>query len=119
MIAKYEIADLFVLASLVAKDGDRDGLPNVLMEAQSQGLSCLSTRVSAVPELIENDVTGVLVEPGQIDALKIALEHLITDPDMRERLGKAGETRVRETFSHEQNLELLAHKFGLSSEPIT
>lgn len=119
VIAKYEIADLFVLASLVAKDGDRDGLPNVLMEAQSQGLSCLSTRVSAVPELIENDVTGVLVEPGQIDALKIALEHLITDPDMRERLGKAGETRVRETFSHEQNLELLAHKFGLSSEPIT
>jgi len=119
VIAKYEIADLFVLASLVAKDGDRDGLPNVLMEAQSQGLACLSTRVSAVPELIENDVTGVLVEPGQIDALKIALEHLITDPDMRERLGKAGEIRVHESFSHEQNLELLAHKFGLSSEPIT
>ena len=119
VIAKYEIADLFVLASLVAKDGDRDGLPNVLMEAQSQGLSCLSTRVSAVPELIENDVTGVLVEPGQIDALKIALEHLITDPDARERLGKAGEIRVHESFSHEQNLELLAHKFGLSSEPIT
>ena len=119
VIAKYEIADLFVLASLVAKDGDRDGLPNVLMEAQSQGLACLSTRVSAVPELIENDVTGVLVEPGQIDELKIALEHLITDPDMRERLGKAGEIRVHESFSHEQNLQLLAHKFGLSSEPIT
>ena len=119
VIAKYEIADLFVLASLVAKDGDRDGLPNVLMEAQSQGLACLSTGVSAVPELIENDVTGVLVEPGQIDALKIALEHLITDPDMRERLGKAGEIRVHESFSHEQNLQLLAHKFGLSSEPIT
>ena len=118
VIAKYEIADLFVLASLVAKDGDRDGLPNVLMEAQSQGLACLSTRVSAVPELIENDITGVLVGPGRADELRAALERLITDPGLRERLGKAGEARVRKTFSHEQNLEILADKFDLSSEPV-
>ena len=54
VLALYRTADLFVLASRIARDGDRDGLPNVLMEAQSQGLACLSTRVSAIPELIED-----------------------------------------------------------------
>ena len=51
-------ADLFVLPSRIAKDGDRAGLPNVLMEAQSQALACLSTEVSGVSELIEDGETG-------------------------------------------------------------
>ena len=64
VLAAYREADLFVLASKVAKDGDRDGLPNVLIEAQSQRLACVSTDVSAIPELIEHGVTGLLVPPG-------------------------------------------------------
>jgi len=60
VLAAYRRADLFVLASKVAKDGDRDGLPNVLIEAQSQRLVCVATGVSGIPELIEQGVTGLL-----------------------------------------------------------
>ena len=63
LLADYRAADLFALASRVARDGDRDGLPNVLVEAQSQGLACVATRVSGIPELIDDGVTGLLVEP--------------------------------------------------------
>ena len=59
VLAAYREADLFVLASKIAQDGDRDGLPNVLMEAQSQRLACISTDVSAIPELIEDGITGL------------------------------------------------------------
>lgn len=113
VLAEYRSADLFVLASLVAKDGDRDGLPNVLMEAQSQGLACLSTEVSAVPELIRHNKTGILVEADNPDELRIALEHLITEPRLRKRLGEAGQQRVRQEFGHDKNLKDLAKKFGL------
>lgn len=117
VLARYKQADVFVLASLVARDGDRDGLPNVLMEAQSQGLACLSTLVSAVPELILDGKSGQLVEPGNPQALSQALQTLITDPDKREVLGRAGEVRVRGLFSHNSNLAGLADKFGLVEEP--
>ena len=104
----YHEADLFVLASRVAGDGDRDGLPNVLMEAQSQGLPCLSTRLSGIPELIENGDTGLLVEPEDRDALAQALTRLIRDPDLRARLGAAGSERVRARFSMAEGIETLA-----------
>ena len=113
VLARYRAADLFVLASRVARDGDRDGLPNVLMEAQSQGLACLATRVSGVPELIEDRVTGVLVEPDDPAALAAALEDLIRHPSRRLFFGRAGERRVRERFSAEAGIAALAVLFGL------
>src|SRR3546814_17200132 len=72
VLARYRAADLFALASRVARDGDRDGLPNVLVEAQSQGLACLATRVAAIPELVDDGVTGVLVPPDNPAALAAA-----------------------------------------------
>jgi len=115
VLAAYRETDLFVLASKVAKDGDRDGLPNVLIEAQSQRLACVSTDVSAIPELIEHDVTGLLVPPGNPIALAETLERLIRDPEERSRLGAAGEHRVRRLFSMEAGINLLARRFGLAS----
>lgn len=109
----YRAADLFVLPSRVASDGDRDGLPNVLMEAQSQGLACLSTRVSGIPELIEDGATGVLVEPGDAGALARALETLLADPALRACYGEAGRRRVAERFSHAGGIDRLAAKFGV------
>jgi glycosyltransferase involved in cell wall biosynthesis len=111
----YREADLFVLASKIAEDGDRDGLPNVLIEAQSQRLACVSTEVSAIPELIEHDVTGLLVPPGNPIALADALERLIRDPEERARLGAAGEHHVRRHFSMEAGIDLLTARFGLVS----
>ena len=105
VLDNYRAADLFVLASRIAGDGDRDGLPNVLMEAQSQGLACLATRVSAIPELIEDGVTGILTEPGDPAALAAALEALIGDPAGRAALGAAGAARVRERFSMARGID--------------
>ena len=117
LLAEYRAADLFVLASRIARDGDRDGLPNVLVEAQSQGLACISTAVSAIPELIEPGATGLLVPPEAPDALAEALAALIGDPARRQALGAAGQKRVDAHFRLESNLERLAAKFGLAALP--
>ena len=108
-------ADIFALACRVAKDGDQDGLPNVLMEAQSQGLPCVSTKVAAIPELIRDGETGLLVAAGDVAALAIQLTKLIDDRDLRMRLGRAAELHVREHFGMTAGLMQLASKFGLSS----
>lgn len=113
VIAAYRAADLFVLASRIAEDGDRDGLPNVLMEAQTQSLACIATRVSAIPELIEDGVTGRLVPPDDPQALADVLQRLIVSPEERSALGRAGEIRVRTRFGFEAGIDRLATRFGL------
>ena len=114
LLLEYRKADLFVLASRIARDGDRDGVPNVIAEAQSQELACVATRVSAIPELVRDGATGLLVGENDPDALARALGELIADPARRRSLGVAGQARVREYFMLEENLERLAAKFGLS-----
>ncbi|MBL4693277.1 MAG: glycosyltransferase family 4 protein [Magnetovibrio sp.] len=111
VLVRYQNADLFVLNSLVTGNGDRDGLPNVLMEAQSQRLACLSTQISAIPELIEQDVTGVLVPSEDNQALATALEKLIRNPQLRQRLGQAGFDRVHDQFDFKGGVGQLMHRF--------
>jgi glycosyltransferase involved in cell wall biosynthesis len=113
LLAEYRAADLFVLASRVARDGDRDGLPNVLAEAQSQGLACVATSVSGIPELIEQGRTGLLVAPDSPPALAGALAGLIADPARRAALGEAGRQRVQRDFGLDGNIGRLARRFGL------
>ena len=113
LLEEYRKADLFALASRIAGDGDRDGLPNVLAEAQSQALACVATRVSAIPELVRDGQSGLLVPENDPAALARALEALIRDPARRRALGEAGLARVRAEFTLEANLERLARKFGL------
>jgi glycosyltransferase involved in cell wall biosynthesis len=114
VIAAYREADLFVLASKVASDGDRDGLPNVLMEAQSQGLACLATTAAGIPELIRDGETGQLVPPADPVALADALADLIASPRDRLRLGLAGAQGLRLGFSFESGIDRLSRRFGLS-----
>ena len=113
----YRTANVFVLPCRVAGDGDRDGLPNVFMEAMSQGLPCLSTPVSGVPEIIRDGVTGMLVEPDDAAALASALERMIRDPELRSKLGAAGEARVRENFDHHTGIARLLELFGHRGSP--
>lgn len=108
----YRAADIFALPCRVGDDGDRDGLPNVLLEAQSQKLSCVSTRISGIPELIEHERTGLLVEPREIDALADALARLISDPALRRRLGESGLARVTRLFSVDAGADRLAARFA-------
>jgi len=110
----YRGADLFVLASKTDRQGDRDGLPNVLMEAQSQGLACVATTAGAIAELIEHDVTGVLVPPGDPAELARAIAGLIRDPARRRALGAAGAARVAQEFAFAGGIARIAAKFGLA-----
>ena len=119
VLAAYREADLFVLAAKIGRDGDRDGLPNVLMEAQSQLLACIATRLPGIAELIADGDTGLLVPPGDPHALAAALAALIRDPARRARLGAAGEARVRRDFDMRQGIGRLAALFGLPAERAT
>ncbi len=113
MLSSYIDADIFILASKIAKNGDRDGLPNVLIEAQSQGIPCISTRVSAIPELIQDGNNGLLVEPGDVDGLCTNLERLIDSQSERERMGISGQELVFQEFSHENCILPLIELFNL------
>jgi glycosyltransferase involved in cell wall biosynthesis len=116
VIEAYLESDLFILPARIAPDGDRDGLPNVLMEAQATGLACLSTRVSAIHELIDDGETGRLIDPDDRPALTAALQELIEDPAMRQRLGSAGAVRVRRDFAFAPGLDRLSEKFDLPAQ---
>jgi glycosyltransferase involved in cell wall biosynthesis len=112
----YRDADIFVLASRVAADGDRDGLPNVLMEAQSQGVACLATAIPGISELIIDGTTGLLVAPDSPASLAAALARLIREPALRTALGAAGEARVRQDFAMTPGIARLAALFAQTGE---
>jgi glycosyltransferase involved in cell wall biosynthesis len=105
-------ADLFVLASKKAADGDQDGLPNVLMEAAHQGLPIVSTRAAAITEFIEDSVNGLLVNPAAPEELAVALELLARDPAMRRRLAAAAAHTVRTRFSFDAGVDWIAAALG-------
>ena len=115
VLAAYRAADVFVLPSRITADGDRDGLPNVLMEAMSQELACLSTPISGIPELIRNGCDGILVAAEDASALASALAQLIADPERRAGLGAEGRRTVVAKFSPDHGLRLLSERFGLNA----
>jgi len=111
VLEHYRCADIFALACRITANGDRDGLPNVLVEAASQRLACVSTDISGVPELLSPDETGLLVPTENPIALAQALERLIRDPVLRARLGDAAERRVRGNFDHVASIGQLKELF--------
>ena len=94
----YRDSDLFVLPSRITPDGDRDGLPNVMVEAASQRLCCIGSNISGIPELFRDGENGLLVPPENPAALATALLRAMRDPALRARLGDAAEARVRAEF---------------------
>ena len=107
VIERYTRATVLAVPSQVASDGDRDGIPNVLLEAMAMELPVVASAVSGIPELVENGSNGLLVAPGDARALAEALTRLIDDERLRERLGRAGRRAVLESFDNDRNLALL------------
>ena len=101
-------ADLFVLPSRLTASGDRDGLPNVLMEAQAFAVPVLATDVSGIPELVTHGKTGWLVPERDPAALADALRLLMSDAELRQTLGGAGTGDVRSRFSCEPGIDAVA-----------
>lgn len=102
-------ADLFVLPSRIAADGDRDGLPNVLMEAASQRLPILSTAVSAIPEFIDSGTQGLLVDDSPA-ALAGAISALAADPARAAAMADAALTRLRTDFGMQAGIARLSDR---------
>ncbi len=115
VIAGCQSADLFVLASRVEQDGDRDGLPNVLMEAQLCGLAAVSTAISAIPELITDGLNGKLVPERDPKSLSLAMAELIANPALRDQMGRKGNEIVRRDFSFYTGMTELAYRFGVDA----
>ena len=111
VIIQYQEATVFALPAILGKDGDRDGIPNVILEALSMGLPVVSTAHSGIPEVIEEGVDGLLVPPEDAQALSSALERLISDPEMRNAFGKAGRQIVADRFNPEKNARRLLEAF--------
>ncbi|HEV7271193.1 glycosyltransferase [Pseudoxanthomonas sp.] len=91
-------AALFVLPSEVAPDGNRDGIPVALMEAMATGCPVVSTRVSGIPELIEDGVSGLLVDEKQPAALADAMQRLLQDAALRQRVVGGARMKIEQEF---------------------
>ncbi len=94
----YAQARVFALPCQIMEDGDRDGFPNVLAEAMAMGLPVVSTSISGIPELIDDGVHGLLVEPRDAGALAQALLRVIEDDALHARLTMLGRQRICERF---------------------
>lgn len=112
VLAAYRASDLFALACRITSDGDRDGLPNVLVEAASQGLACLSTNISGIPELFRNGQNGWLVPSDDPVALSHALHIAISSPALRRQYGEAAAAQVRATLDYHHSVNQLVTLFA-------
>lgn len=108
----YRRASVFVLPCVVAANGDRDGIPNVLLEAMASGVPVVSTPVSGIPEVIESGVNGLLVAPRDARSLADAIERLLASRELSEGLACAARKKLESSFSLEASADQLLDVFG-------
>jgi glycosyltransferase involved in cell wall biosynthesis len=111
LVDVYRQATVFALPCQVLDNGDRDGLPNVIVEAMAMEVPVVSTAVSGVPELVESGVNGLLVKPRAVGELADAIEILLRDPALRRRMARAGRERVVAEFEVGHNTRRLLALF--------
>ena len=107
ILGYYDSSDCLALPCIVDKSGDRDGIPTVILEAMATEMPVISTEVSGIPEVVINDLSGVLIAPGSSTELADALETLHRDPALRGRLGKKGREIVLDEFEISRSVDLL------------
>ena len=111
VLSQFEKSDLFILGSQLAENGDRDGIPNVLMESMAVGVPVVTTRFSAIPELVQDDITGFLVAPGHPMEMADAIFRGLTDTALRKRMTEAARRRVETHFDNQRLILELAALF--------
>jgi glycosyltransferase involved in cell wall biosynthesis len=107
ILTAYRRATVFVLAPVVTDDGDRDGIPNVLVEAMASGVPVVATKISGIPELITDGIDGLLVNEHDPTALAGAIERVLIDSELAQQLGRAGRRRVEREFDLVANTQRL------------
>lgn len=111
----YLAADIFVLPCVVARDGGTDVTPNAVIEAMAMRLPVVSTPIAAIPEIVEDGTSGLLVAPRDPVALADALSSLLADAQLRARLGAAARKRIEERFDIEKNIRRYVTLFDPSA----
>jgi glycosyltransferase involved in cell wall biosynthesis len=110
--------DAFVLACRKDSHGDMDGIPVVLMEAMSQSVPVVSTRLSGIPELVVHEETGLLADPGDHSSLAAQIDRLLESAELRSRLADRAMGHVRREFGQDVNLDRLLRHFGFSASTV-
>jgi len=105
-------ARVFVMPSVPEAEGGMDNLPTVIMEAMATALPVVSTRIGGIPEMVVESETGSLVEPDDVVALAGAIEEVINDRSLGQKLGQAGYQRAEKLFSIEKNVRELGKLLG-------
>lgn len=100
VLKQFEESDLFVLACEIAANGDRDGIPNVLVESLAMGVPSLSTTVSAVPEILIHNKSGVTVAPSNPETMSRQMETILVNRDLRKKIIHGGIHHTRDHFNN-------------------
>jgi glycosyltransferase involved in cell wall biosynthesis len=116
VMERYQYAKLFVLSCVPAKDEDRDGIPNVLLEAMGYQVPVVSTRFSGIPEVIENGVNGILVDTKNEKTLAEAMALVLNDLELRKKLASNGRKTLEDKFDVNKNIEKLIRLFNNSEK---
>ncbi|MBV8518226.1 MAG: glycosyltransferase [Acidobacteria bacterium] len=109
LLPQHEVAklmaesDLFVFPNIIAVDGQMDGIPVSLMEAMAAGKPVVASAISGIPELVRHEASGILVDSAHPSRLAAAMQRLISDPNLRARMGRAGQDKVRREFDVRKN----------------
>jgi glycosyltransferase involved in cell wall biosynthesis len=117
LLRLYHEADVFALPCTVVDSGDRDGIPNVILEAMAAGLPVISTRVSGVTEAVEDGHNGLLTQERDVPALASALVRLLDDPALAAQLGANARATMVEKFDARLHIASLAELFGETVAP--
>jgi len=104
---RLEDASVFVAPSVIAENGDRDGIPNVILEAMAMGVPVVGTKVSGIPEVVINGETGVLVSPHNIKELAHAIEDVLKGKLPMDDLIQGGRKKIQEEFNIDNNVKQL------------
>jgi glycosyltransferase involved in cell wall biosynthesis len=107
----FRDSDLFVLGCEIAKNGDRDGIPNVLVESLAMEVPAVSTTVSGVPEILENNTTGLTVPPSDPERMALAMRDLLTDEGLRAQIKEGGRQKVIQEFDNRIHIDVLAELY--------
>lgn len=98
LISVFQHATLFVLTPIQTEDRDRDGIPNVLLEAMAVGLPVITTAVAGIPELVDHNENGLLYQPHDVEGISSGIIAFLGDTEKRQRFGAAASKKVKEQF---------------------
>jgi len=112
VLARVARASVSLLASVITPDGDRDGIPTSLIESMYLRTPAVSTRVSGIPELIDDGVNGMLADPGDVATLAAKVEEVLADSELRDRLGTRARAKVESEFDSGRNIDVLVDRWS-------